>query len=129
MILAVTYENGQIFQHFGHTQAFKLYQIEDGRVVSSTVVSTNGKGHSALAAYLKLSGAEALLCGGIGGGAVNALNAMGITLYCGVTGDADKAVDDYIHGCLQYSSVANCDHHHGQSCEEHDCGEDSCYKS
>ena len=49
MKIAVTYDNGQIFQHFGHTEQFKLYTVEDGKVVSSEVVDTNGSGHGALA--------------------------------------------------------------------------------
>ena len=49
MKIAVTYENGEIFQHFGRTEQFKLYDVEDNKVVSSEVVGTNGSGHGALA--------------------------------------------------------------------------------
>ena len=52
MKIAVTYENGEIFQHFGHTEAFKIYDIADGKVVSAEVVDTNGSGHGALAGFL-----------------------------------------------------------------------------
>lgn len=52
MRIAVTYEDGQIFQHFGHTEQFKVYDVEDGRVVASEVVDTNGNGHGALAGFL-----------------------------------------------------------------------------
>ena len=83
MKIAVTYENGQVFQHFGHTEQFKLYEVEDGRVVSSQVVDTNGSGHGALAGFLREYGVDALICGGIGGGARNALAQAGIQLYPG----------------------------------------------
>ena len=92
MKIAVTYENGQVFQHFGHTEFFKVYEVEEGKVVSAEVVDTNGSGHGALAGVLVELGVDTLICGGIGGGARNALGAVGITIYGGVSGDADAAV-------------------------------------
>ena len=92
MKIAVTYENGQIFQHFGHTSQFKLYDVADGKVVNSRVVDTNGSGHGALAGFLMQHGVTTLICGGIGGGAQAALANVGITLYGGVSGSADEAV-------------------------------------
>ncbi len=129
MIIAVTYENGQVFQHFGHTEAFKIYQVEDGKVTGSQVVSTNGSGHSALAGVLNGLGVDALICGGIGGGAQIALAAAGIRLYGGVSGDADAAVEALLAGRLDYDPDAKCDHHEhhgGHECGEHTCGEHTC---
>ena len=127
MKIAVTYENGKIFQHFGHTEEFKIYEIQDGKVIASEVVPTNGSGHGALAGFLTANGVGALICGGIGPGAQMALAEMGISLYAGVAGSADTAVQALLMGCLQYSTSANCnhhdhDHHHGGSCGSHGCG-------
>ncbi len=124
MRIAVTYENGQVFQHFGHTESFKLYDVEDGKVVKSEVVGTNGQGHGALAGFLKNAGADTLICGGIGGGAQNALKEAGISLYGGVSGSADEAVASFVAGTLAYNPAVKCDHHgegheHG---EGHSCG-------
>lgn len=132
MKIAVTYENGLIYQHFGHTAQFKLYDVRDGAVVSSEVVDTNGSGHGALAGLLASLGAEALICGGIGGGAQMALAAAGIRLYGGVSGSADDAVAAYIAGSLDYDPNARCDHHdshhgEGHTCGDHGCGEHSCH--
>ena len=76
MRIAVTYENetGEIFQHFGRTEYFKVYDVEDHAVKSSQVVSTNGQGHGALAGVLNGLNADVLICGGIGGGAQMALS-------------------------------------------------------
>ena len=74
-------KNGQIFQHFGHTEAFKIYDIADDKVVSAEVVDTNGSGHGALAGFLVAHGVDTLICGGIGGGAQNALAQAGIRLF------------------------------------------------
>ena len=98
MKIAVTYENGQILQHFGHTQQFKIYDVEGERVVSSMVVDTNGSGHGALGGFLADKGVEVLICGGIGGGAQNALAQAGIKLYGGVSGSADAAVEALLAG-------------------------------
>ena len=129
MRIAVTYENGTIFQHFGHTEQFKLYDVEDGKITSSQVVNTNGSGHGALADILAAVGADTLVCGGIGGGAQNALAAAGIKLYAGVSGSADQAVEDLLAGTLGYNPDIKCshheDHHHGP-CGEHGCGEHRC---
>lgn len=128
MRIAVTYENGQIFQHFGHTSEFKVYDIQDGKVVSSEVISTNGSGHGALAGVLTALNADTLICGGIGGGAQMALAGAGIKLYGGVSGEADKAVDAYLAGELDYNPNVKCDHHgeghhhHEGGCGSHGCG-------
>lgn len=123
MKIAVTYENGQIFQHFGHTAQFKLYDVENGAVVSAQVVDTNGSGHGALAGFLAANGVNSLICGGIGGGAQMALAEAGIQLYAGCSGDADQRVDELLAGTLQFAQAATCDHHHGA---EHTCGDHGC---
>ena len=120
MNIAVTYENGQVCPHFGHTEQFKLYEVAEGRVVSSRVVDTNGSGHGALAGFLRDHGVDALICGGIGGGARNALAQAGIQLYPGASGDADSQVEALLAGRLVYDPDTVCAHHdHG---EGHDCG-------
>ena len=132
MKIAVTYENGQVFQHFGHTEQFKLYEVEDGRVVSSQVVDTNGSGHGALAGFLREYGVDALICGGIGGGARNALAQAGIQLYPGASGGADVQVEALLSGRLSYDPDTVCAHHdHGEGHDcghhhDHDCGHGSC---
>lgn len=127
MKIAVTYENGEIFQHFGRTEQFKVYEVADNAVVSSEVVGTNGSGHGALAGLLSGLGVDTLICGGIGAGAQNALAAEGIKLYGGVSGGADAAVNALLNGTLNYSPDIHCDHHghgEGHSCggNEHSCG-------
>ena len=132
MKIAVTYDNGQIFQHFGHTEQFKLYTVEDGKVVSSEVVDTNGSGHGALAGFLAEYQVEVLICGGIGGGAQNALAQAGIKLFGGCSGNADQAVEALLEGQLNYDADVKCSHHdheHGEGghqCGNHGCGSHSC---
>ena len=111
MKIAVTYENGQIFQHFGHTEQFKIYTVEDGKVVSAAVVDTNGSGHGALAGFLAEQNVTVLICGGIGGGAQMALADAGIKLYGGVSGACDAAVEAYLANNLGYNPNVKCDHH------------------
>lgn len=123
MRIAVTYENGEIFQHFGHTEYFKVYDVEDGKVIASEVVSTNGSGHGALAGVLTALNVNVLICGGIGGGAQMALRAAGIELFGGVSGEADKAVEAYVAGDLAYNPDVKCNHHEeGHTCGDHGCG-------
>ena len=133
MKIAVTYENGQIFQHFGHTEQFKLYEILDGKITHTEVVDTNGSGHGALAGFLMQHGVDTLICGGIGGGAQMALAEAGIRLYGGVSGDADAAVNALLSDELAYNPDVRCNHHdheHGEgghTCGHHGCGSHSCH--
>ena len=124
MKIAATYDNGNIFQHFGKTEFFKVYEVEDNKVVSSEVIGSNGTGHGALAGLLAEQGISVLICGGIGGGAQAALAEAGVELCSGAQGDADTAVDAYLKGELVSTGV-NCDHHHhedGHSCGSHENG-------
>ena len=128
MKIAVTYDNGNVFQHFGKTENFKVYEVEDDKVVSSEVIGSNGTGHGALAGLLAEQGINVLICGGIGGGAQTALTEAGIEMVAGAQGNTDDVVEAYLKGEL-VSTGANCDHHHheeGHSCgsheEGHSCG-------
>lgn len=123
MILAVTYENGQIFQHFGHTAQFKLYTVENNQVIASQVLDTNGSGHGALAGFLQEQKVEVLICGGIGGGAKSALSQAGIKLYGGVSGNADEAVAALLNNTLNYNPEVRCNHHDENHGEDHNCDE------
>lgn len=120
MKIAVTYDNGEVFQHFGKTESFKIYNVEDNTVVSSEIIGSNGTGHGALAGLLAEQGINVLICGGIGGGAQAALTEAGIELCAGAQGNTDQVVEAYLKGELESSGV-NCDHHHHE--EDHSCGD------
>ena len=126
MKIAVTYENGLIFQHFGHTEQFKIYEVKDGNITNSHVVETNGSGHGALAGMLSTLGIDVLVCGGIGGGAQMALAQAGIKLYGGVSGAADEAVEALLNGNLMYNPDVKCNHHDSHHDGQHTCGEHGC---
>lgn len=132
MRIAVTYENGNIFQHFGHTSQFKVYDVEDGKIIDAKVVDTNGQGHGALATLLYDLQVNVLICGGIGGGAQMALANAGIQLFGGVSGSADDAVQALLDNALIYNPDVRCSHHdhehhgEGHTCGSHGCGSHSC---
>lgn len=137
MKIAVTYEDGNVFQHFGHTSQFKFYDVENNAIVRQQVVNTQGSGHGALTGFLMANGVDVLICGGIGGGAQNALAQAGIRLFGGVTGGADDAAAAWLAGKLDYNPDVRCSHHehgheHGGSCGEdkHGChGNGTCSHS
>lgn len=131
MKIAVTYEDGNVFQHFGRTENFKVYEVEGGRVVTSEILNSGGTGHEALAWLLKECGIDALICGGMGQGAQDALAEAGIEVCAGAEGNADEAVAAFLAGELVNTGV-NCDHHdhehghdHGHD-HDHGCGEAGC---
>ncbi|MEG0806370.1 MAG: DUF134 domain-containing protein [Lachnospiraceae bacterium] len=120
MKIAVTYENGEVFQHFGHCENFKIYTIEDKAVKTAQVVSAIGSGHGALAGFLNDNDVDILICGGIGGGARVALDEAGIKLYPGVVGNADESVNALLRDALEFNPNTMCEHHHDG---DHDCGD------
>lgn len=127
MKIAVTFENNEIFQHFGHTEQFKMYDIQDSKIISSEIVSTNDSGHGAIAKFLTDNNIDIVICGGIGEGAKNALEQNNIKLYGGVSGSADEAVNALLANNLEYNPDVKCSHHnhaHGEShtCSSHGCG-------
>lgn len=129
MKIAVTYESGMVFPHFGHAQAFKVYDVQDGEIKAAQVAPTQGSDHGALAGFLAGLGVDTLICGGIGAGARQALAQAGIRLFPGVQGPADEAVQALLAGTLAYDPDTVCAHHHSGHEEGHTCahgGENGC---
>ena len=121
MIIASTFDKqtGSVFQHFGRTETFRIYTIDNGKIINKKDVSAvETGGHAALAPFLHEQGVSALIAGGIGGGARSALSSYGIEVFPGVSGDADEAAKAFAEGKLEYNPEASCHHHDG----EHTCG-------
>ena len=129
MRIAVTYEDGNVFQHFGRTEHFKLFDVADKKVVGEQVLATNGTGHGALAGLLQAAKVDVLICGGIGMGARMALTDTGIQLYAGIQGSADEAVKALVDGTLNTDPNSCCDHqgHHDGQCEHSHCADHHCH--
>lgn len=124
MKIAVTTENGNIFQHFGKCKEFTIYTIADGKITDKKVLDTSDSGHSALAVLLGKNNVDTLICGGIGGGAREALKQNRISLVPGVTGNSEEAVTSYLEGKAIGDPDYVCNHHdhehdHGHSCNCH----------
>ncbi len=129
MKIAVTCENHQVFQHFGHTPGFAVFEVENGNIISEKLLSSGSTGHGALAEVLALEQVDLLICGGIGGGAVNALANAGIEVVGGAEGDVKAVVEAFVAGTLQLRENFHCNHHHhgeGHNCGSHSCGGGSC---
>ena len=117
MRIAIPFFEGLIFQHFGHAKQFKIYEIENHQVLMECIVEPEGSGHEAVAELLRSMDVRVVICGNIGEGAMQALNAAGIVFYGGVSGEADGAITSLINGRLSYDPNIRC-------AEHHDCGGD-----
>lgn len=119
MKIAVTYENGTVFQHFGQSEQFKIYTVEDKQIIDQKVINTMGNGHGALAPFLQEQGVTALICGGIGGGARSSLVDAKIDIYPGVSGNVDEVVQDFLKDKLEFDPDTVCNHHHENHGSDH----------
>lgn len=116
--IAVPCDDGRIFQHFGRAEQLRIYDVEDGSIITAEVVSTDGHGHGVLAEILHALQTDILICGGIGGGARAALASYDIQIYGGVTGDADAAVAAFLAGALAYDPEVQCVHSENRECQD-----------
>jgi predicted Fe-Mo cluster-binding NifX family protein len=114
MIIAVPYLEGAVNGHFGRTDAFLIVDATDGAVVESAVHQVEGlqHDHQGLAGFLASRSVDVILAGGMGAPMQAALKAAGFTVYCGVSGAADVAVDAFLSGTIAQSDDT-CGHHHG----------------
>lgn len=126
MKIAVPTENGMVFQHFGHTKTFTFFEVEKSELLSKVLMDVNGAGHGALAAFLQQQDVQVLICGGIGSGAVSALQNAGISVYAGVTGRVEDALTGFLNGSVLPNAQPNCHHHDGEPSGAHACGEHGC---
>lgn len=107
MKIAVNEQEGKIFQHFGQTKAFQIYEVEDGKVLSSSHLAADPKGHAALADQLIKEKVNVVICGNLGARMLGLLQGAGIQVCGNVEGDCDQAVQAYLNGTLTYSTEAH----------------------
>ena len=114
MIVVVAYDNKNINEHFGDTKEFKVYEIENNKIINSRIEGNQGKSHKELIELIKSFNANILICGRLGDGARNLLDDLEIKYYPGAVGDSDLAVEAFLNGTLKYDLQAKCNHasHH-----------------
>ena len=123
MIIAVTCENNEVFQHFGHTPAFAVFTAEEKTVISEKLLECGESGHGALASLLSAEKVDVLICGNIGAGAIKALADADIKVIGGAAGNVREAAEKYLAGKLKVRLNFHCMHHHD---EDHDCASHNC---
>lgn len=119
-IIAIPTEGDMVNAHFGRSQAFTIFAIEDGKVTGSEVLDTKGyeHQHSGIAQLLKTKKVEVVLCGGIGPGAIAGLENAGLEVLRGASGLAQAAAQVYADGTF-IASTAVCNHDHGHDHSGH----------
>ena len=124
MRIAIPFYEGLIFQHFGHSKQFKIFEIENHQVLMECIVAPEGSGHEAVAELLRSMDVRVVICGNIGEGAMEALTDAGILFYGGVTGEADEAITALVNGKLAYDPNIKCAEHHDCGGDCSSCGSD-----
>lgn len=115
MKFAITYMGGYVFQHFGQTRQFKVYDTDSGE---SSILDSGEYSHGSLATLLEMKGVQALLCGGIGDGARNMLKNRGIEVYPGQQGDVDEVAKAFMDGKIVQQHKCTCNHDHECHCHD-----------
>ncbi|MDD5936306.1 MAG: NifB/NifX family molybdenum-iron cluster-binding protein [Clostridiales bacterium] len=110
MRVAVSYDNGNIFNHVGDAKEFKIYDIEDGKIVSTEVLKSSGSGRAMVVDFVSTHFCDVLICNEICSGAKGAVNEAGTKVYGAVTGNADDAVEKLIQNQLEDGDTVICHH-------------------
>ena len=112
MIVAITYENGNVFMHYGKTRQFKIYEIDNNEIKSSRVIDCGEYSHHTLADLLALNNVDTLICGGLGGHDVESLMAKNIRIFNNASGNVDIVINEFLKGNLSFSGASECGCHH-----------------
>jgi predicted Fe-Mo cluster-binding NifX family protein len=115
MKVAITYENGKVFEHFGQTENFIFYEVKDNKVVSEEIKNTNGLSHAELIGFLKDNKTDVLICGNLGGHAINLLKDNNIDIYAGNSGDTKDLINLFVKKELKKINLDEVEH----NCECH----------
>ena len=122
MRISVAAMGNTVAGHFGHCENFIFFDTENGKITAENSVPNPGHKPGFLPNFLADNGAEVIITGGMGGGAVDIFNERGVEVILGVQGDARTAVETYLRGELK-STGSICHHHEHEGEEGHNCGE------
>lgn len=118
MKVGIAKDGNQVSQHFGQCEGYAIFEIEDGKIVGRNDIVSPGHSPGVLPALLADNGATVVLAGGMGPKAVDMFNARGITVYLGIGGSIEGAVDEFLKGSL-VDRGNTCNH------DDHDCEHDN----
>ncbi len=111
--IAVASENGVVTGHFGHCEAFHIFDAEAGQIIKTEIVPNPGHRPGFLPNFLNDMGVNVIISGGMGGGAVEIFNEKGIEVIVGAEGNSQEVAEMYLKGMLKSTgSVCNHDHEH-----------------
>ena len=111
MLVAITYENGEVFMHYGKTRQFIIFELDNNEIKSERIIDCGEYSHHTLADLLKLNNVDVVICGGCGVHAIESLEAKNIKVYNGACGDVHNVINEYINGKLKFNGATMCDCH------------------
>jgi len=114
--IAVASENGMVCGHFGHCESFMLFDSQDNVIKNVETIPNPGHRPGFLPVFLNDKGTNVIIAGGMGGGAVDIFNELGIEVVVGATGDARKSVQAYLDGELESTGSVCHEHQHHDEC-------------
>lgn len=119
--IAIPTDGEIVNAHFGRSQAFTIFEVQDGKVTGEEHVDAKGyeHQHAGIAQLMKTKGVEAVICGGIGPGAITGLESAGLEVLRGASGSVRNVAQSYAEGTFT-SSNAVCNHSHGDHHDDHD---------
>lgn len=118
MKVAVACEGEKVSEHFGHCGGFFLFETEGKQISGKSFLPFPGHRPGFLPVFLHEHGANVIIAGGMGGGAIDIFQEKGIEVIVGASGDAEEAVKKYLLGELQSTGSVCHDHQHADECGE-----------
>ena len=112
MRVAITYDDGNVFMHYGKTREFIIFEIENNEIKNEFILPCGEYSHHTLADLLSINNVDVLICGGCGGHAIESLEAKNIKIYNGACGDVHNVIKQYINEELTFNGATECGCHH-----------------
>lgn len=116
MKIAVACEGKNVSGHFGHCEAFTIFETQDKQILNQQRLPNPGHKPGFLPVFLADKGTNVIISGGMGGGAVDIFNEKGIEVITGASGDAETAVNNYLQGKLKSTGSICHEHQYADEC-------------
>ena len=118
MKIAIANNDNMCTEHFGHCEGFKIYELENGKIINEDFIKNPGHKPGFLPMFLKEKGINVIISGGMGQMAQELFIENNIEVIVGANGENIELINQYLNGFLKSDKSICQKHEHEGNCEE-----------